>query len=96
VRQFRRASCVNVKFDLLANQFSKILGGLYRLQAAIEFDCRLDAAVSKYPPDPLIVPRPVLEIDRCRGVTKLMNSYPKSSRFLDALSNLLNMSLFFG
>src|SRR6266436_8221428 len=85
----RSASCVNwAKFDLLANQFSEILGGLHRLQAAIKADRRLNIPVSKQPPHGLVVPRPVLEIDRRRSMPELVNGDPKSHRLLNASSNL--------
>jgi hypothetical protein len=68
----RSASCFDgVKFDLLANELSELLGGLHGLQAAVEADRRLDIAVSEQPPHGLVVSRPVLEIDRRRSVTKL-------------------------
>ena len=44
--------------------------------------------MSKDPPYGLVVPRPVLEIDRHRGVPELMSCDPYSRRFLDAHSNL--------
>ena len=56
-------SCVNgAKFDLLANQFSEILGGLHGLQAAVKADRRLNIAVSKQPPHGLVVPRPAMRV----------------------------------
>src|SRR5258708_1400251 len=82
-------SCVSgAKFDLLANQFSEILGGLHRLQAAIEADRRLNIPVSKQPPHGLVVPRPVLEIDRRRSMPELVTGDPKSHRLLKSSSKL--------
>ena len=75
---------LRLKFDLLAYESSEFLGGLHGLQAAIEADRRLDIAVSKQPPHGLVIPRPMLEIDRRRSVSELVNRDPKSDRFLNA------------
>ena len=78
-----------VEFDLLTDELSKLLCGLRRLQPAVEVDSRLDTAVSKQPPYRLVVSRPVLEIDRRCGVSKLMRRDPNAYRFHDPFGNQL-------
>ena len=59
------------------------------LQAAVEADRRLAITVSKQLPHGLVLTRMVLEINRRRGVSKLMDRDPKSDRFLNARGDLL-------
>ena len=58
------------------------------LKTAVEFDRRLDIAVSKQPSNSLVVPWMVLEIDRRGSVSELVDRDPKSDRFLNANGNL--------
>ena len=86
-----------VRLNLLTYQISELLGRLGGLQATVEAYRCLDATVSKHPLYCAVVSRMVLQIYRCRSMTKLMNRYPKTDLFLDAVViRLLNMSLFFG
>ena len=80
---------IGVEFDLLTDELSELLGGLHGLQAAVEADRGLDIAVSKQPPYGLVVPWPVLEIDRRRSMPELVSRDPKSDRLLNAHGDLL-------
>ncbi len=82
-------SATGIEFDLLADELSELLGGLHGLQAAVEADRRLAITVSKQLPHGLVLTRMVLEINRRRGVSKLMDRDPKSDRFLNARGDLL-------
>ena len=58
------------------------------LKTTVEFDGRLDIAVSKQPPNSLIIPWMVLEINRSGSVSKLVDRHPQSDCFLNANGNL--------
>ena len=76
------------EFDLFTDELSKLFGRLHGFQPAVEADRRLDITVSKHPPYRLIGSRMMLEIDRRRGVAKLMRRDPKSDRLLDTFNYL--------
>jgi hypothetical protein len=77
-----------VEFDFFPNQPSEFLGGRDGLKTTVEFDGRLDIAVSKQPPNGLIISWMVLEINRSGSVSKLMDRHPQSDCFLNANGNL--------
>ena len=79
---------MRIELDLLTNKFAELLRGLHGLQATIESNCRPDIAMSKEPSDGFVVAWPVLEIDRRRRMSELMNRDPNSDRFLNAHGNL--------
>ena len=84
---FRINSCIGlvVEFDPLANEPSEMLGSRDCLETAIEFDRCRKAAVSQHSPDRLIISWMVLEINRGRSVSKLMDCNSQADGFLNAL-----------
>jgi hypothetical protein len=78
-----------VEFDSLANELSELLGSRDGLKTAIEFDRCRKAAVSQQSPDRLIISRVVLEINRRRSVSKLMDRNSQADGFLNTLCDLL-------
>ena len=78
-----------VEFDPLANELSELLGSRDGLETAIEFDRCRKAAVSQHSPDRLIISRVVLEINRRRSVSKLMDRNSQADGFLNTLCDLL-------
>src|SRR6266567_2831163 len=78
-----------IEFNPLSNELSELLGGRDGLETAIEFDRCRKAAVSQHSPDRFIISRVMLQINRRRSVSKLMNGNSQADGFLNTLCDLL-------